>query len=59
MGVSPERIFHRVGNGISQHSASAASCWREQGRIPNYIYVDWYGQGDVMKAVRTLNEMPR
>ncbi len=37
----------------------AKSCWQQTGRIPNFIYVDWYGQGDVVGAVETLNQIAR
>jgi hypothetical protein len=37
----------------------AKSCWQKTGRIPNFLYVDWYGQGDVVGAMQTLNELPR
>ncbi len=37
----------------------ARACWEKTRRIPNFIYVDWYGQGDVVGAVRSLNELPR
>jgi hypothetical protein len=37
----------------------ALGCWHEKNRIPNFIYVDWYAQGNVVAAVDALNAVPR
>ena len=37
----------------------ARGCWQQLGKVPNFIYVDWYGQGDVVGAVNALNAEPR
>jgi hypothetical protein len=37
----------------------ARGCWEQMNRVPVYVYVDWYGQGDVMEAVNRLNALPR
>lgn len=39
--------------------ARAQQCASENQRLPNFIYVDWFGQGDVMSAIHTLNQLPR
>jgi hypothetical protein len=39
--------------------ARSVGCWRETGRIPNFVYVDWFGQGNVRGVVRCLNRLPR
>ena len=55
----PDEGLARQANEPSFVTQRAEGCWQQMGRIPNYIYVDWYGQGDVMKAVQALNARPR
>jgi len=33
----------------------ARRCWRERGRLPNFVTVDFYETGDVLAASETLN----
>lgn len=55
----PDAGLARQANEASFVVGRAEGCWKEMGRIPNYIYVDWFGQGDVMQAVQALNALPR
>jgi hypothetical protein len=44
--------------GVNSHEViveRARACERERGLMPNYIAVDFYGLGDLMGAVDTLN----
>ena len=36
----------------------AAQCQRESGRLPNFLAVDFYDEGDLFAAVRALNGLP-
>ena len=57
--VLPSASNARLANDAAFVTERARRCWQQKGRIPNFIYVDWFGQGDVMGAVHTLNEVPR
>lgn len=66
-------IYKDLGNGLfvpdeanatianDEHFAFERSlgCWRETGRIPNFVYVDMYQEGNVLGAVQCLNRLPR
>jgi len=39
--------------------ARALSCWQQMSRIPNFIYVDFFLEGDVKQVVDRLNALPR
>ena len=55
----PDAQLAQQANAPAAIVSRARTCWSKTGRIPNFIYVDWYGQGDVVGAVRSLNELPR
>lgn len=55
----PDQGLSRQANEPGFIVSRAEGCWKEMRRIPNYIYVDWFGQGDVVQAVKTLNALPR
>ena len=55
----PDQKLAQQANDPAFVIARAQKCWTANSRIPNFIYVDWFGQGDVMQAVSTLNQMPR
>ena len=57
--VLPSASNARLANDPTFVTERARRCWQQKSRIPNFIYVDWFGQGDVMSAVHALNEMPR
>ena len=35
--------------------ARLQQCWTESGRIPNFVAVDFFEQGDLFEAVASLN----
>ncbi|WP_394844611.1 hypothetical protein LZC95_47100 [Pendulispora brunnea] len=37
----------------------AKDCWHQTKRVPNVIYIDWFGLGGALDAVDALNELPR
>jgi len=52
---APDRA---TATGVNSHDViveRARACERERGLMPNYIAVDFYGLGDLMRAVDTLN----
>jgi hypothetical protein len=55
----PSRDLAQQANSRAFVLSRAQKCQQMQQRIVNVIYVDWYGQGDVVGAVRMLNEQPR
>lgn len=57
--VVPDQMLAQLANDPVQIVSRAKSCWEKTQRIPSFIYVDWFGQGDVVGAVKTLNELPR
>lgn len=57
--VVPDEKLAQLANEPAAIVSRARTCWTKTGRIPNFIYVDWYGQGDVVGAVKSLNELPR
>jgi hypothetical protein len=57
--VVPDKAKAAVANDEAFAFGRAIQCWRETGRIPNFVYVDWYGQGNVRGVVGCLNALPR
>jgi hypothetical protein len=57
--VVPDKAKAAVANDEQLAFARSVACWRETGRIPNFVYVDWYGQGNVRGVARCLNALPR
>lgn len=57
--VVPDQLLSQQANDPAFIVQRAKDCWAQTSRIPNFIYVDWYGQGDVVGAVATLNLLPR
>lgn len=55
----PDPQLSALANQPALITSRAKECWQKSGRIPSFIYVDWYGQGDVVGAVRAINELPR
>ena len=57
--VLPDPMKARVAN--EEHFAFDRSlgCWRETGRIPNFVYVDMFREGNVIGAVQCLNRLSR
>lgn len=55
----PDKDLAQIANDPAAIVARAEACRTQTGRIPNYIYVDWYGQGDPVGAAKALNELPR
>lgn len=55
----PDAMLAAVANDPMQIVSRARSCMTATHRLPNFIYVDWYGQGDVIGAIKTLNATPR
>lgn len=56
MGVLvPDAARARVANDPARIVQRAQQCLAETGRAAAVVYVDWFGQGDVVGAVDTLN----
>ena len=56
MGVLvPDAARSRVANDPDLIVRRAQQCLAETGRAAAVVYVDWFGQGDVVGAVDTLN----
>lgn len=55
----PDRGQAAVANEAALIDRRARECHAALGRWPNVIYVDFYGVGDVVGAVRALNEAAR
>lgn len=55
----PDKDQSMIANDEAFVFERSVGCWRETGRIPNFVYVDWFGQGNVRGAVQCLNELPR
>lgn len=56
---APDMEKSQIANQRELIETRAKACWAEKKRIPNFIYVDWFAQGDVMGAVNALNALPR
>ena len=57
--VVPDKALSVQANDRGLVLQRARGCWQQLGKVPNFIYVDWYGQGDVVGAVNALNAEPR
>jgi hypothetical protein len=57
--VVPDRDRSQMANDPQFMLPRAEECWKKTGRRPNFLYVDWFGQGDVVGVTRALNEQPR
>lgn len=53
--AAPDRQAATVVNAHDAVVERARRCERERGRLPNFVAVDFYGIGDVLEAVDTLN----
>lgn len=56
---APDKDQAQIANQRELIVERAKKCWQEKKHVPNYVYVDWYAQGDVMGAVNAINAMPR
>jgi hypothetical protein len=52
---SPNRVDAAVVNDYDFLLGRAQQCAAERGQIPNFVAVNWYGQGDLFDVVDTLN----
>lgn len=57
--VVPDEGKAAIANELQFAFGRSVGCWRETGRIPNFVYVDMYQEGDVIGAVECLNRLPR
>ena len=55
--VLPSAANAAVANEPAFVRRRAVECWRQQSHRPSFVYVDWYGQGDVAAATRALTSM--
>ena len=55
----PDPALATMANQESLVHDRAKTCWHETKRIPNFIYIDWFGLGGALDAVDALNELPR
>jgi hypothetical protein len=52
---APNRVDGAVLNEYDYLLARARQCEAERGKMPNFIAVNWYSQGDLVDVVNTLN----
>jgi hypothetical protein len=52
---SPNRVDAAIVNDYDFLLARARQCEQERGKMPNFVAVNWYGQGDLVDVVNTLN----
>jgi hypothetical protein len=52
---SPNRVDGAVVNAYDYLLGRSRQCQQERGKMPNFIAVNWYSQGDLVKVVDTLN----
>ncbi|MFO0659706.1 MAG: hypothetical protein U0165_07740 [Polyangiaceae bacterium] len=52
----PDKINAQTANDPTKALARAKKCQTEKSRQPNFIYVDWFGQGNVKQVVDALNQ---
>ncbi|MEA3336371.1 MAG: hypothetical protein U9R25_10710 [Chloroflexota bacterium] len=52
---SPNRVDAAIVNEYDFLLDRAEQCAEERGQIPNFVAVNWYGQGDLFGVVDTLN----
>jgi hypothetical protein len=55
--AAPDRQAAAVVNAQDAVVERARRCERERGQLPNFVAVDFYGIGDVVAAVDTLNRV--
>jgi len=55
--ISGNPIIARNANNFSTLSKRAIECWRQTGKRPNFLTVDFYHKGDSKKVVELLNQM--
>ena len=53
----PDKDLAQIANDPAAIVARAEACRKQTGRLPSYVYVDWYGQGDPVGAAKALNEL--
>ncbi len=52
---SPNRVDGAIVNAYDFLLGRAQQCAEERGKIPNFVAVNWYSQGDLFDVVDTLN----
>jgi len=52
---APNRVDAAIVNDYDFLLARARQCESERGKMPNFIAVNWYSQGDLIDVVNTLN----
>jgi hypothetical protein len=52
---SPNRVDAAIVNDYDFLLARARQCEQERGKMPNFVAVNWYSQGDLVDVVNTLN----
>ncbi|MFN2136852.1 MAG: hypothetical protein ACK2UK_12910, partial [Candidatus Promineifilaceae bacterium] len=52
---SPNRVDGAIVNDYDFLLARARQCEQERGKMPNFVAVNWYSQGDLVDVVDTLN----
>ncbi len=57
LAASPAKAT--IANNPTTAYARAVSCWHQKSRVPNFIYVDFYLEGNVGQVVQKLNALPR
>lgn len=55
----PDEAKATIANDEQAAFERSLGCWRETGRIPNFVYVDMFREGNVIGAVQCLNRLPR
>ena len=57
--VIPDQDNAKIANEERFAFDRALGCWRETGRVPNFVYVDMFREGNVRGAVQCLNRLSR
>ena len=57
--LTPDPTEAEIANDPNFVYQRATDCWHQMNRVPVYVYVDWYGHGNVKEAVDKLNALPR
>jgi hypothetical protein len=53
--IAPNRVDAAIVNDYDFLLARAQQCAAERGKVPNFVAVNFYGQGDLFRVVDTLN----
>ena len=54
----PSQAEADIANRYDVLSERAYDCWEEAGQIPNFLAIDWYDTGDLIRVVAELNGVP-